>query len=123
MENLEMKKSEKAAWTAALRSGDYPQGCGSLRNLNGPGYCCLGVGAPIGFPGGHWVASEWDLGNGRHMGAYGVVRSNAATNESFGTLFDLPVDTLQHLVRMNDGVSQTFASIANWIDANIPTED
>lgn len=36
-----MKQEIKEQWTGALRSGDYNQGTGHLRE--GDGYCCLGV--------------------------------------------------------------------------------
>lgn len=36
-----MNAEIKAQWTAALRSGEYEQGCGLLRR--GSEYCCLGV--------------------------------------------------------------------------------
>ncbi len=37
-----MKKSIKKAWVAALRSGEYKQGTGQLRNKRNE-FCCLGV--------------------------------------------------------------------------------
>lgn len=36
-----MDEAIKAQWTAALRSGDYPQGKNRLRSKEG--FCCLGV--------------------------------------------------------------------------------
>lgn len=38
-----MKAEIKQRWVAALRSGDYKQGCGELYNPNEDTYCCLGV--------------------------------------------------------------------------------
>lgn len=37
-----MNKEVKAKWVAALRSGEYKQGKGRLKNINNE-YCCLGV--------------------------------------------------------------------------------
>jgi hypothetical protein len=37
-----MNQEIKEKWVNALRSGDYEQGQGALRNLDGQ-YCCLGV--------------------------------------------------------------------------------
>ena len=37
-----MNQEIKAKWVNALRSGDYEQGQGALKNPNGQ-YCCLGV--------------------------------------------------------------------------------
>lgn len=36
-----MKPEVKAAWVAALRSGEYEQGKGQLRHIDA--FCCLGV--------------------------------------------------------------------------------
>jgi hypothetical protein len=41
-----MNPKLKRKWIKALRSGDYPQGKGSLKNSLGS-YCCLGVLAEI----------------------------------------------------------------------------
>lgn len=38
---MSMNAAIKAQWTAALRSGDYPQAKNNLRTEEG--YCCLGV--------------------------------------------------------------------------------
>ena len=38
---MPMNEDIKAQWTTALRSGEYPQGKGTLRTEDG--YCCLGV--------------------------------------------------------------------------------
>ena len=40
--NTIMDQEIKAKWLAALRSGEYKQGSGGLRNKN-DGFCCLGV--------------------------------------------------------------------------------
>lgn len=41
-----MDQALKAAWTAALRSGEYRQ-CSSQLHSSSGGYCCLGVLAKI----------------------------------------------------------------------------
>lgn len=38
-----MNPDIKAQWTAALRSGEYKQGQGGLRNPQDDTFCCLGV--------------------------------------------------------------------------------
>jgi len=40
--NFTMPKAVKERWLKALRSGEYKQGQGMLRDAEG-GYCCLGV--------------------------------------------------------------------------------
>ena len=50
-----MKPEIKAQWLSALRSGDYQQGQGYLRQ--GDQYCCLGVLCDLY---GKAVGPEWD---------------------------------------------------------------
>lgn len=40
---MSMNPEVKSLWVSALRSGQYPQCRGELRNSSGLGYCCLGV--------------------------------------------------------------------------------
>jgi hypothetical protein len=40
-----LKPDFKAAWVAALRSGEYPQTRGRLRDRQG--YCCIGVACDV----------------------------------------------------------------------------
>lgn len=120
-----MKTSEKNAWLAALRSGDYKQGTGCLHDEDNDEYCCLGVGAPIGYPGGHWTRETWKLTSGDWMGAFGGVRPKGETysDHYLSTIFDLAPGQLRQLVAMNDDIGASFNDIADWIEANIETTD
>jgi hypothetical protein len=51
-----MNEDVKEKWIAALRSGEYPQTSGVLRDQTG--YCCLGVLCEIAVKEG--VASAWE---------------------------------------------------------------
>jgi hypothetical protein len=57
---LEMDPGIRARWTAALRSGQYVQGYGQLRQ--GGGHCCLGVLCDLAAKSG--VISWDDIGPG-----------------------------------------------------------
>jgi len=52
-----MNAEFKAAWLAALRSGEYKQGRNYLRD--GDGFCCLGVACDVALKQG-LVPGEWD---------------------------------------------------------------
>src|ERR1044072_180997 len=45
---MEINKDELRIWIAALRSGEYQQGNGTLQSKNG--YCCLGVACKVLIP-------------------------------------------------------------------------
>jgi hypothetical protein len=125
-----MRRSERDEWVADLRSGEFPQGEGSLvvtGEDGGKTYCCLGV------------KCERDSRTGRHS----IVRQeNEQTGEvSFGipnastylgstmptsailTAWGLPAGQATDLANMNDEQGKSFAEIADWIEANVPVED
>lgn len=87
----------KALWIAALRSGDYKQGTGALRNPDNT-WCCLGV---LGHITDH--------------------------REGLGTLPSsiLEPSIQGKLINLNDSARLTFPEIALWIEdeANVPTEN
>lgn len=79
-----MNQEIKAKWIAALRSGQYKQGTGTLRTSNDK-FCCLGVLADLHRKevGGRW---EWDdLGGG-----YCVIITQPTNNSATA---DLPRST------------------------------
>lgn len=65
-----MDQEIKRQWVAALRSGDYKQGNGALRERHGDGvsdtYCCLGVLCDIAVKAD--VISQPDLGEAEEPG-------------------------------------------------------
>ena len=63
-----MDAQVKAGWVAALRSGEYEQGTGSLRNSCGK-YCCLGVLCELAVKAGIIPPPELILDSGNY--AYG----------------------------------------------------
>jgi hypothetical protein len=62
-----MNPEIRARWTAALRSGDYPQGLEALRQVRDGGeyeYCCLGVLCELARAEGVEIALEYDEDEG-----------------------------------------------------------
>ena len=94
----------KSKWIEALRSGKYKQAKERLYKGRNQ-YCCLGV-------------------LGRCMGkSAAAMRSYLELNEIIDDdhmPFGFEAEGI--LVRMNDTEGKTFPEIADWIEANIPSE-
>lgn len=114
-----MKKSEKNAWTCALRSGKYAQGSEAL--LSEKGYCCLGVAQ-------HAITGRQpkEYANYLRAGRFGLSRGlqKALGNANDGGSLML-AKTFKKLgystapaVNEHTGRS-SFRMIANWIDKNL----
>lgn len=108
----------KAKWVAALRSGDYKQGGGSLYNTKENTFCCLGVLLDVVDPEG-WITSTELHRQHRQTSGPGVI----SDPENFG----LTEEAVDILMGMNDGMDsngysvpyKTFKEIADWIEENI----
>jgi len=130
-----MDAALKSKWTAALRSGEYTQGQGTLKDrVDAVGtcqYCCLGVLT-------HLVALEGSVIDGIVIDeADDDIVIKRLEGGGFFEPFDaeLPDMVLKfvgvskaqqdHLIRMNDGDedreidTHTFSEIADWIDENL----
>lgn len=102
----------KADWVKALRSGKYSQAKDALKC--GGGFCCLGVLADI--QGAVWNSSSSPIING----AYANMFDEEFLCSSFaGGLSETRQKTL---AKMNDG-GESFAAIADHIEANIPADE
>jgi len=97
-------------WVTALRSGEFPQGRGNLKN--DAGYCCLGVACVIEkidpsllfgkcFPSVGWLPEDTLLY------IKGTIGEKFYSHHLEGTL-----------ASMNDS-GKTFLEIADWIEANV----
>jgi hypothetical protein len=108
---VKLTKRLKAKWVKALRSGDYEQGHGCLRDSAG-GYCCLGVLAE--------VAGERSVSSGgalrESQGYYGDESSHKVA---------LPAGIPERLANLNDGYynhagkkrkPKSFAWLASYIE-------
>lgn len=126
---LTMKPDEKAAWVAALRSGKYEQGKGTLCSADRH-YCCLGVHSEIKKV----AKKETPVDFNFHYPTGGVAAS-VPDKEWFATFFEftpnsklknkiLAVDKLiDACTTMNDGSSvkraKSFKQIADWIEKKL----
>jgi hypothetical protein len=125
-----MKQEIKAQWIAALRSGEYQQGPGQLRD--GDQMCCLGVlcdlAAKAGI--GRWDGNEFETLDGMDViGADSQLPSEFVRDwaglEACNPLIDEGDDDANdlRLAMFNDGSVEhdipphTFAQIADLIES------
>lgn len=125
-----MKPEIKAQWLTALRSGEYKQGTGALRNGNA--FCCLGVLCDL--------AAKQGVGKWEVTGVFTVESERAGLltpvavavwaelphyNPRVGRIYD--DDWRFGVADYNDGVEgtdmdigpHTFAQIADLIEADL----
>lgn len=103
-----MSPETKALWLADLRSANFKQGFGMLRDCNG-GFCCLGV-----------LAQRYNLidPDGYGLPPPDQGRTTGLVAESFGLSPELQTE----LAWLNDQKLWTFEEIADWIETYIQTE-
>lgn len=124
---LEMNPQVRAMWTAALRSGEYTQGVGGLRN-NADEFCCLGVLCDLAVKNGAYVTvtADDEMNGFTYGGEIGflpsLVREWAGLSERDPVLVpaeDNPEhDGDLHAAQLNDE-GKTFAEIADLIDGGV----
>ncbi len=110
---LKMPRILRRKWIKALRSGEYVQGQGCLRQKRGKeqSYCCLGVLHDVA--GGRWKkptpnSSSYSIGKMRNTGTLpDELRRGLKGNQ---------VDSL---IMMNDTRELSFKRIATWIEKNV----
>lgn len=124
-----MKPEIKEKWLEALRSGNYKQGTGKLRQVekNGDTYCCLGVLCDVLGVKWHTSDDDWD----GHP-AYGVM-DNRYINDSdlpdrIRNKVGLTYEDTEKLIHLNDGgfnyktnkqdPRRKFPTIAKYIEQN-----
>jgi hypothetical protein len=128
----------KNKWVTKLRSDEYAQGTGELRNWNDK-FCCLGVLCDV-MDKDNWVNRyaesaesaeeedaieiQWDyLFNGQEDGteAPDWLEDLLADNVDYVELnLDENTDRIvTTLVEFNDSKSLTFSEIADWVEANL----
>lgn len=104
-----MNPDVKKRWIEALRSGDYKQGRGWLRNIDDE-YCCLGVLENLIQPEG-WSAQAggWSASNNSVMFISDATRHQASISH----------EATNCLMNMNDMEGKTFSQIADYIEENL----
>lgn len=121
----EIQKENLRAWIAALRSGEYNQGSGSLWQAKGDCYCCLGVACQLqgiprddtreayfpqtgkspwkGTPDTTWFSEKFGFNISRHFPA-----TNAYQKWS--------MRATEGLIPLNDSGLVSFADIADILE-------
>lgn len=124
-----MDKKTKKQWVAALRSGEYKQGSGKLRQQavddNGDytaakqEFCCLGVLCDLVEP-NQWMQKEHSWANGRSGNPDDTGMPRDGLQKKLG--LDKPASRsngsntiAEKLAQLNDD-GHTFEEIANWIE-------
>jgi hypothetical protein len=113
-----MNPEIKTRWVAALRSGDYEQGIGSL-SPNGH-YCCLGVLCELAVEDGKVEKKQRDGGIVHYDECEGILPKSVV---KWAGLDEQEPDVLidgeyTSLINMNDG-GDTFATIADAIESGL----
>ena len=108
-----MKAGIRQQWLEALRSGTYKQAEATLRTADDK-FCCLGVLCHLVAP------QDWEpaRGSSGYRFREGYV---AYLPPSVGDEVGLPGEMAKTPMTMNDN-GQSFAEIADWIEANIPAD-
>jgi hypothetical protein len=104
----------KAKWVKALRSGEYEQTSGALRDKyrGGCAYCCLGVLAEV-------LGADWDRGvmSGGEFETISKEDEDLLSTELLA-LVCLTEEQQSLLAKMNDE-GDGFPRIADYIEANL----
>lgn len=105
-----MNAELKTKWLEALRSGQYAQGQGALRDQH-DNYCCLGVLCGLS------ELAAWE----RHTYTklYNYLNFSCEFPSAVKALAEINDDNINTLITMNDGDGASFSDIANWIEANL----
>ena len=115
-----MSKAMRERWKLNLRSGEYKQGTGTLRNVQG-GFCCLGVLADTELD-GWWIEySERALqllvpGCGTFIGDFGDVGEDPQRSEAVLAKLGMTKEQMHTFVQLNDQHGISFDQIAQRVD-------
>lgn len=108
-----MDRKLKDEWTTGLRSGQYKQGVGYLKQrVEGDWqYCCLGVLCEI--------AAVPQVPDTMEEDVQAFDSCTGQLNSELRLKFGLSPQIAQKLMVMNDTDQLTFTTIADWIEANL----
>lgn len=120
--NKVVKRTRKQVfklWVKALRSGEYKQSEGSLKNKDG--FCCLGVLCDLAAKdgGAGWTKEKNAFGNYGYKNDHDVMYG--ALPNHMREWLKISIEEQDKLVEMNDGrfnwtESCSFSEIANYIE-------
>lgn len=103
-------------WVQALRSGEFQQAKGTLRDQDGR-MCCLGVACEVyrREVGGEWRDEQFGPPGESFQG--GFLPLGVRDWLGLASHFALPKDRRRSLVRCNDSYGATFEEIADLIES------
>lgn len=104
-----MNPEWKARWMNALRSGEYKQSTGHLRNDYG--FCCLGVLCDI-FDNQRWIRDN-------SQGVYEYQGSISGLSADIKHEVGLWYEPEGKLIDLNDLERRSFHEIAKWIEEHL----
>lgn len=117
-----MNQEVKKKWVAALRSGDYTQGLGSLKNAKSE-YCCLGVLCDVAQKEGLALIEKYrtyekafTFDGEKTFLPYSVRDWAQLSTEAPYVLVGAGMERLDHL---NDSGDFSFNQIADLIEASL----
>jgi len=117
MSEVIMDPEVKKLWVYALRSGDYEQGKGRLKN--GDKYCCLGVLCDLHSKSGLESSEEWNGGSYKHLNSVlskdvlewsGLDRNNGDF---------VIIDQIESCLTYHNDREKTFNQIADAIEEQL----
>lgn len=113
-----MKADVKERWVAALRSGEFKQGTGRLRDEVG-GHCCLGVLCQLVNPEG-WEAKKpehmpWEQTFNRYKDSEEWTKLPEPLREEV----EITDEEEKKLIVLNDVEATSFNGIADYIEENL----
>ena len=113
-----MKKDTKEKWVAALRSGEYKQCQGELKDASGA-HCCLGV--LLETQG--WKETPYYKNKSiftYYMSSEGVINNEEnELDEYTADRFGLNRQHQVKLMKLNDDTGWSFNLIARWIEDHL----
>lgn len=104
------RKEVYKLWIAALRSGKYKQGKGSLKEGNK--YCCLGVLCDLAIKDGGGDKEQWKKGD-MFLDYYDILPPN------MWEWMNMSCAQETALINMNDIHNASFKHIANFIEKKV----
>ena len=107
-------RENRAAWVAALRSGDYKQARVALQAING--HCCLGVACEVMEKRGMATRRQGEEDGEAGGKLKGILLTGYPEHVAIARALGLDEREARKLVKMNDERRQSFEQIANYIE-------